>query len=109
MNPATVNVPVRAGPILAATEKETVPSDGPLLPLMTVIQLALLAAIQGQLLKTSIVLVLPAAGALNAVAEIATSSHSNAMRGTDVTGLRKNDVSGAVAPGWIAVSVVTSH
>ena len=46
--PATVNVPVRAGPVLAATVKPALPLPEPLAPLVTVIQLALLVAVQAQ-------------------------------------------------------------
>ena len=49
--PATVSVPVRGVvTVFAATLKPTVPFPVPLLPLVIVIQLALLVAVQVQLL-----------------------------------------------------------
>jgi hypothetical protein len=46
--PATVIVPVRAGPVLAATEKLTVPLPVPVAPAVMVIQASLLVAVQAQ-------------------------------------------------------------
>jgi uncharacterized membrane protein len=46
--PATVMVPVRAGPVLAATEKLTVPLPVPVAPAVMVIQASLLVAVQAQ-------------------------------------------------------------
>lgn len=46
MRPPTVMVPVRAGPVLAATEKLTVPLPVPLAPPVIVIQLSLRTACQ---------------------------------------------------------------
>ena len=43
--PAIVIVPVRCGPMLAATEKPTAPLPAPLAPELIVIQLSLLAAV----------------------------------------------------------------
>ena len=48
--PATVRLPVRTRPVLAATEYVTVPLPAPLAPPVTVIQLALLAAVHVQAL-----------------------------------------------------------
>ena len=48
--PATVNVPVLEAPVLALTEKATVPLPDPDDPVVTVTQPALLVAVQGQLL-----------------------------------------------------------
>jgi hypothetical protein len=65
--PATVNVPVRGDvTVLAATSYVTVPFPMPLLPPVTVIQLALLEAVQEQpvVAVTAVVdAVLPEAGA----------------------------------------------
>ena len=59
--PAMVNVPVRElEPVLAATEKVTVPLPVPLAPDVIVIQVALLVAVQGQpLLAATLELPLP--------------------------------------------------
>ena len=46
--PATVIVPMRCGPVLAATVNSTVPLPLPLAPLEMVIQAALLIAVQAQ-------------------------------------------------------------
>jgi hypothetical protein len=45
VEPAIVSVPVRSGPVFAATVKLTVPEPVPLAPLVTVIQFTLLAAV----------------------------------------------------------------
>ena len=61
--PATFKVPVLADPVLAVTEKETVPFPVPLVPEVIVIQLSLVA-VQGQPLPvlTEIVPLPPEAG-----------------------------------------------
>jgi hypothetical protein len=46
--PAMVIVPVRCGPVFAATEKFVVPLPAPLAPAVIVIQVSLLAAVQAQ-------------------------------------------------------------
>jgi hypothetical protein len=48
VSPAMVNVPVRSPPVFAATLNVTVPLPLPLEPVVTVIQLALLTAVQAQ-------------------------------------------------------------
>jgi hypothetical protein len=58
--PATVMVPFRALPVVfAATLKVTGPLPVPLLPDVIVIQEALLAAVQEQLLEEAVTVVLP--------------------------------------------------
>ena len=67
--PATVNVPVRSGPVFAATTKFTPPMPDPLAPLVIVIQLTLLTAVHAQLvpLDTESPLVVPFIGTVKLV------------------------------------------
>ena len=48
VDPAIVSVPVRAPPVLASTVYLTVPLPVPLLPLVMVIQFAVVVAVHGQ-------------------------------------------------------------
>jgi hypothetical protein len=71
--PAIVTVPVRAGPLFAATEYETVPLPVPLAPAVTVIHAALLAAVQGHVPAEAVTLTVPVdavAAGLTEVGEI---------------------------------------
>jgi hypothetical protein len=67
--PATVNVPVRAAPVFAATTKLTPPMPEPLAPLVIVIHVTLLTAVQEQLvpLDTESALVVPLVGTVKLV------------------------------------------
>jgi hypothetical protein len=67
--PATVSVPVRAGPVFAATMKFTPPMPEPLAPLVIVIHVTLLTAVHGQLvpLDTESALVVPLGGTVKLV------------------------------------------
>ena len=70
--PATVSVPVRAAPVvLAATEKFVEPRPDIDAPLVTVIQLALLVEVHGQLepVVTAMLLLLPVDGAVRLVVD----------------------------------------
>jgi hypothetical protein len=70
--PAIVIVPIRTGPVLAATEYCTVPFPLPLEPPVTVIHESLLTAVHGQpvMLVTPTLPVEPLIGLLAEVADI---------------------------------------
>jgi hypothetical protein len=80
--PATVSVPVRAGPLLAAIETVTLPFPVPLLPAVMVMNDALLVAVHVdvQLVVTLITPVPPLASTLALVGETV-NEHADCVMG----------------------------